>query len=72
MVLGPHFGDYAAGIRFGKVGFDVLEKRGQTRFKANVYLDFGCLLNPWTGHLGGYRAVYNPYTGQYAYQWYGY
>jgi PAS domain S-box-containing protein len=51
MVLGPHFGDYRAGFRFGKLGFDLLEKRGLLRFKARTYLDFGHLINPWTRHL---------------------
>ncbi len=51
MVLGPHFGDYRAGFRFGKLGFDLLEKRGVLRFKARTYLDFGHLINPWTRHL---------------------
>ena len=41
MVLGPHFGDYEAGFRFGKLGFDLVEKRGLLRFKARVYSDFG-------------------------------
>jgi predicted ATPase/signal transduction histidine kinase len=51
MLLGPRFGDYAKGFRFGKLGFDLVEKRGLLRFKALVYLDFGHLINPWTRHL---------------------
>ena len=28
MLLGPHFGDYQAGFRFGKLGLDLVEQRG--------------------------------------------
>ncbi len=28
MILGPHFGDYQAGFRFGRLGYDLVEKRG--------------------------------------------
>ncbi|MRG91992.1 ATP-binding sensor histidine kinase [Polyangium spumosum] len=51
MILGPRFGAYQAGFRFGKVGFDLQEKLSLLRFKARVYLDFGALVNPWTRHL---------------------
>ena len=39
--LGPHFGDYQAAFRFGKLGLDLVEKRGLDRFKARVYRCFG-------------------------------
>ncbi|MEZ4600434.1 MAG: AAA family ATPase [Syntrophotaleaceae bacterium] len=51
MVLGPRFGDYQSGFRFGKLGLDLLEKRGPRRFMARTYLNFGHLINPWTKHL---------------------
>jgi len=50
-VLGPHFGDYEAGYRFGKLGFDLLEQRGLQRFKAQTYLGFGFLISPWSRHV---------------------
>jgi len=40
-VLGPDFGDYAAGYRFARLGLDLVETRGLDRFKARVYLGFG-------------------------------
>src|SRR5260370_29283042 len=40
MILGPHFGDYPAGFRFGKLGFDLVEKGGRDGFKARVYMCF--------------------------------
>jgi predicted ATPase/signal transduction histidine kinase len=51
MVLGPRFGDYARGFRFGKLGLDLVDRRGLLRFKALVYLDFGALISPWTRHV---------------------
>jgi signal transduction histidine kinase len=51
MILGPHFGDYRAAFRFGKLGFDLVETRGMDRFKARVYLGFWHSVNPWTRHV---------------------
>ena len=34
MILGPHFGDYQAGFRFGRLGYDLVEKRGLNRYQA--------------------------------------
>src|SRR5262249_30313967 len=33
-ILGPHFGQYQAGCRFGKLGLDLVEKRDLLHFKA--------------------------------------
>ena len=46
-VLGPDFGDYAAGYRFAQLGLDLVERHGSDRFKARVYLGFGS----WTRHI---------------------
>jgi PAS domain S-box-containing protein len=51
MVLGPHFGDYQRGYRFGKLGLDLLEQRGLQRFRAQTYLGFGCLISQWARHV---------------------
>jgi PAS domain S-box-containing protein len=48
MLLGPHFGDYQAGFRFGKLGLDLVKQHGLRRFEARVYLDFGHRVIPWT------------------------
>ncbi|XXX82647.1 AAA family ATPase [Sorangium sp. So ce134] len=50
-VLGPRFGDYRAGFRFGKLGLDLVEKRGLDRFTARVYLVFWYAINPWARHV---------------------
>jgi PAS domain S-box-containing protein len=51
MILGPHFGDYQAGFRFGKLGYDLVEKRGLPRYQARAYMSFGNLVMPWTRHI---------------------
>ncbi|WP_437494286.1 ATP-binding sensor histidine kinase [Sorangium sp. So ce1014] len=51
VVLGARFGDYRAAYRFGKLGLDLVDQHGLDRFKARVYLDFGCLVNIWARHM---------------------
>ncbi len=56
MTLGPQFGDYRAGFRFGKLGVDLVEKHGMDRFKSRVYLCFGAFIVPWTRQIRSGRA----------------
>jgi PAS domain S-box-containing protein len=51
MILGPHFGDYQAGFRFGRLGYDLVDKRGLHRFQARAYMSFGNLVIPWSRHI---------------------
>jgi PAS domain S-box-containing protein len=51
MVLGPHFGDYRSGYRFGRLGYDLVEKRGLHRYQARACMSFGNLVMPWTRHV---------------------
>ncbi len=51
MLSGSLFGDYQAGYRFGKLAFDLVDRRGPLRLKPRVYLCFGALVVPWTKHL---------------------
>ena len=50
-VLGPHFGDYQSGYRFGKLALDLVERRSLDRFKHRVFLLFGQHILPWMEHL---------------------
>ena len=56
-VLGTHFGDYQAGFRFGRLGLDLVEKRGLDRFRARVYLVFAVHVAHWTQPLATSRAL---------------
>jgi PAS domain S-box-containing protein len=51
MIAGQRFGDYQAGYRFGRLGYDLVERRGLTRFQARTYMDFGNVILPWTKHV---------------------
>src|SRR5262245_24574700 len=51
MLAGSHFGNYQAGFRFGKLGYDLVEERGLRRYRARTYLPFGTLITPWTRHI---------------------
>jgi predicted ATPase/signal transduction histidine kinase len=55
-VLGTYFGDYRAGFRFGRLGLDLVDKRGLDRFKARVYLVFGAHVAHWTQPLTAGRG----------------
>jgi PAS domain S-box-containing protein len=57
MILGPHFGDYKAEFRFGRLGYDLVEKRCLHRYQARAYMSFGNLVMPWTRHIQTGRAL---------------
>jgi PAS domain S-box-containing protein len=50
-LAGPEFGDYETGLRFGRLGYELVEQRGLKRFQARTYLNFGYLLMFWTRHV---------------------
>jgi predicted ATPase len=51
MIAGPQFGNYEAGFQFGKLGYDLVEKRGLHRYQARTYLRFGNCVIPWKRHV---------------------
>ncbi|AKU98708.1 Signal transduction histidine kinase CheA [Labilithrix luteola] len=57
MVVGHRFGDYASGFRFGKLAFELVEKRRLDRFMPRVSMCFGSMVNPWTNHIRSGRAL---------------
>jgi PAS domain S-box-containing protein len=54
MTAGPCFGDYQAGYRFARLGYELTERRGLMRFQATAYHNFGLVLS-WTRHLKSAR-----------------
>jgi PAS domain S-box-containing protein len=56
-LIGPHFGAYQEGFRFGKLGLDLTEQRGLRRFEARVYLVFGNRVIPWTQPIRTGRSL---------------
>jgi predicted ATPase/signal transduction histidine kinase/CheY-like chemotaxis protein len=57
MILGHHFGDYRAGFRFGRLGYELVEKRGLHRYQARAYVAFANLVMPWTKHIQSGRDL---------------
>ncbi|QNI34606.1 sigma 54-interacting transcriptional regulator [Alloacidobacterium dinghuense] len=56
-IAGPHFGDYKAGYRFGLLGYELVEKRGLTRFQARTSMVFACHVLPWAKHVRAGRDL---------------
>jgi PAS domain S-box-containing protein len=57
MRAGSRFGDYETGFQFGKLGYDLVEKRGLHRYQARVYLRFGHAVMPWRRHIKAGRDL---------------
>jgi transcriptional regulator with GAF, ATPase, and Fis domain len=56
MVIGPRFGDYRDGYRFGDLGVALVERRHLPRFRGQVYTVVGYHVLPWTRPI---RAAYS-------------
>jgi predicted ATPase len=57
MMAGPLFGNYKAGSQFGRLGCELVEKRGLKRFEAGTYVCFGNIVMPWTKHIKAGRDL---------------
>jgi PAS domain S-box-containing protein len=57
IIAGPRFGNYKDGFRFGRLGYDLVEKRGSRRFRARTYMSFGDIVMPWTKHVRAGRDL---------------
>ena len=51
MSLGPVFGRYSEGYRFGKLGYDLMERRRALAYRAKISFIFGDNTLYWTHHL---------------------
>ena len=57
MIAGPHFDDYETAYRFGRLGYELVERRGLKRFQAATYLAFAHFVLPWTKHVRAARDL---------------
>jgi PAS domain S-box-containing protein len=57
MLAGSHFGDYQAGYRFARLGYELIEQRGLRRLQAPTYLPFGDRVMPWTQPIRACRDL---------------
>jgi PAS domain S-box-containing protein len=55
MIAGAKFGDYEAGFRFGRLGYNLAKERELKQFKALTYLSFGVYIVPWSKHVRAAR-----------------
>lgn len=46
-VLGPYFGDYESGFRFGRFGYDLIDARGPDQLRPSAYMCFAVFCNSW-------------------------
>ena len=58
MIADPRFGDYQAGFRFGRLGYDLVDQRGLTRFQARTYMDFGNVVHAAGRDTSGLAAIW--------------
>jgi predicted ATPase len=57
MFAGPRFGNYKDGFRFGQLGYDLVEKRGLTRYQARIWMNMGSTVLPWAKHVASGREL---------------
>ena len=57
MFAGPRLGNYKDGFRFGQLGYDLVEKRGLTRYQARTYMSVGAMVMPWSEHVASGREL---------------
>lgn len=57
IVAGPYFNNYKDGFRFGRLGYDLVEKFGFTRYQARTYMSFGNFVIPWAKHVSTGREL---------------
>jgi len=57
MIAGPRFGNYEAGLQFGRLAYELVERRGLQRFQARTYLYFVNVIMPWTRHVKAGRDL---------------
>ncbi|HZC36934.1 MAG TPA: AAA family ATPase, partial [Chthoniobacterales bacterium] len=50
VIARSHFGNYKDAFRFGRLGYDMVEKRGLTTYQARTYMSFGNLVIPSAKH----------------------
>jgi len=57
IIAGQRFGNYRDGFRFGRLGYELVEGHGLTRYQARTYMSFGNVVLPWAKHAVGGRQL---------------
>jgi predicted ATPase/signal transduction histidine kinase len=57
VIAGAQFGDYKAGYRFGRLGYELIEQHGWKRLQPRTYEILGSLVIPWTRPVAAARDL---------------
>ena len=57
MFAGARLDNYKDAFRFGQLGYDLVEKRGLTRYQARTYMSLGAMVIPWAQHVASGREL---------------
>jgi PAS domain S-box-containing protein len=56
-IAGGQFGDYQAGYRFARTGYELGEQRGWNRLQPGILQVFGAVIVPWAKHVKAGRDL---------------
>jgi PAS domain S-box-containing protein len=56
-IAGWNFGDFAAGFRFGRLGHELVERKGMRKFEGFVGLILSSCVMPWARHIASCRDL---------------
>jgi len=66
VIARSHFGNYKDAFRFGRLGYEMVEKRGLTTYQARTYMSFGNLVVPSAIHaMEGRKLVRRAFEAAY-------
>jgi PAS domain S-box-containing protein len=57
VIAGWHFGDFAACFRFGRLGHELVARKGLRGFESFVCLIFSSVIMPWARHIASCREL---------------
>src|SRR5262249_46906415 len=57
-IAGARFGDYRAGYRFGRVGYELVERPEWKRFQPGTSVVFGSAVMPWARPINARRDLF--------------
>jgi PAS domain S-box-containing protein len=58
VIAGSRFGDYQGAYRVGKIGCDLVDRRGLRRHQASTYVNFASQIIPWRRHVKAGRDLF--------------
>lgn len=56
-IISPEFNDYRRGLRFGQLGYDIVEKTESHPFRGQVDFQYAQFINPYINHISTSIAI---------------